>query len=374
MAKLAIRETSAIVKRLGIAAAIIILCFGAWYLCTQPLVPGGPIAGSGSAAVEEPEAAEVVVKLSIDAPGWTKGSSPFVAHITGETSDGEQMDFYHAVWPDGRGGEVALEEGRYTVTWTSAVNADGSIYRTPEEPADLVIEADGSTEAGGSFEQVPAEDVTQDDIDKILGDLADAVEKGDETLSGDAGKDVVDTATGNAQNAPNVDKDKVEQAGDEASDAVKDEPTKPSTGGSGTGSTGGNTGSASEPSGGTGGNPGGSSSKPSDGSSSGGGSDSQPSKPAHTHDWQPVTEQRWVVDQAAWDEQVKVGSYIQCSCGATFNNVDEWNAHVKPLVIAGEDGHSYSVVPQYETIHHDEVGHYETAIIGYKCSACDATK
>ncbi len=194
----------------------------------------------------------------------------------------------------------------------------------------------------------------------------------------------VETESGSKALAADIEQDvstdEVAEKGEEASDAVKDESTqatKPSTGGNngGSGSNSGDNGggSTSKRSGGTGGNPGGSSSKPSDGSSSGGGSDSQPSKPAHTHDCQPVTEQRWVVDQAAWDEQVKVGSQIVCSCGATFSSNEAWSDHAEAEALQGSM-HSYSVEPVYETVHHDEVGHYETAIIGYKCSGCGATK
>ena len=54
-------------------------------------------------------------------------------------------------------------------------------------------------------------------------------------------------------------------------------------------------------------------------------------------------------------------------------------------IAAGSYNHSYSVVPKYETIHHDATGHYETVhhdatghyetvTTGYKCSECGATK
>ncbi len=95
---------------------------------------------------------------------------------------------------------------------------------------------------------------------------------------------------------------------------------------------------------------------------------SQPQAPAHEHSWQPVTENRWVVDQAAWDGKKQTGVTIKASCGKSFNSVEEWDAH-------GDRIHScsYSVVPKYEIVHHDEVGHNESVTTGYKCS-CGATK
>ena len=139
-----------------------------------------------------------------------------------------------------------------------------------------------------------------------------------------------------------------------------------------------------------------SSSKPSSGHSSGG-STGGSSGQSHTHDWVTQTSQKWVQDSAAWDEQVwvqdsaawdetvQVGETIQCSCGATFANTAAWNAHNKDLMINQGVGHSYSVVPNYqtihheatghyETVHHEATGHYETVTSGYRCSSCGATK
>ena len=95
---------------------------------------------------------------------------------------------------------------------------------------------------------------------------------------------------------------------------------------------------------------------------------SQPQAPAHEHSWQPVTENRWVVDQAAWDGKKQTGTVVQAKCGKTFNSVEAWDEHL----FRGHDC-AYSVVPKYEIVHHDEVGHNESVTTGYKCS-CGATK
>ena len=119
----------------------------------------------------------------------------------------------------------------------------------------------------------------------------------------------------------------------------------------------------------------------------------------HQHEWKEVTEQqwisdgekwvsdgqKWVVDRAAWSEQVRSGSYIQCSCGATFSTVQEWDNHNMNDLLNGGSGHSYSTKPIYTTIehpeeghyeeagHYEKVGHYQTIITGYECN-CGATK
>ena len=111
----------------------------------------------------------------------------------------------------------------------------------------------------------------------------------------------------------------------------------------------------------------------SDGASTGSGSGGQPAgKPSHEHSWTAVTEQRWVVDQAAWDEDV-YKTNIVCSCGKTWPSTTAWGNHCEELMLNG-GGCRYQSKPIYvETIHHEEIGHYETVTTGQRCS-CGATK
>lgn len=103
-----------------------------------------------------------------------------------------------------------------------------------------------------------------------------------------------------------------------------------------------------------------------------GGNQGGASQPEHVHNWVAQTEQRWVQDSAAWDEQCPTGSYIQCSCGQRFDNQAQWSQHNKSLGFG--QGHSYSVQETYGTVHHDATGHYETVTTGYVCSGCGAAK
>ena len=358
----------------------------------------------------EEETAPKTVEFAIDAEGWNTDSSPFIAHVAGKTDDGDEVDFYHAVASDGSSDEIELEAGSYEVGWISAINADGSIYRTPEAPVEVVIDDAAETEDSGtaavdieeSFEQVPADQVTQDDLDAVLEDIKDAVGSGDDTLTGEAGQTVVDTATGNAANNPNADKDAIEEAKEEAEGNVADTSTKPEAGTGGSQNTGnGKPENDSKPAAGSDKPAADTNSKPATGGGPSSSSESNPSggssKPAHTHNWVAQTSQQWVQDSAAWDEQVWVqdsaawdetvqaGSYVQCSCGYSCGSTGEWDAHVQAQIAAGSYDHSYSVVPKYETIHHDATGHYETVhhdatghyetvTTGYKCSGCGATK
>lgn len=102
---------------------------------------------------------------------------------------------------------------------------------------------------------------------------------------------------------------------------------------------------------------------------------SQPQAPAHEHSWQPVTENRWVVDKAAWDEpKYENRERSICNgCGADITG-DPWGHIEKAGRGSSCSGyHGALVKVQVGTIHHDETGHYESVTTGYKCS-CGATK
>lgn len=74
-----------------------------------------------------------------------------------------------------------------------------------------------------------------------------------------------------------------------------------------------------------------------------------------THEKRPVyrTDKRWVVDRKAWSEKKQVNSHYHTSDGADFYSDAELSAYL--------DDHdvSYSVVPDYETVYHEEQGHWE---------------
>lgn len=309
--------------------------------------------------------------VKIDAEGVTAESSPLITRYVCTDGADEGVEFYHATSAsDAIEGKdsVQLTEGTWEITAIPIINPDGSIT-TPAGGGEQAVSGEskgsGSTEFTG--ETKPAGDVTQDDIDRVLDKVNEAVSKGDGTLTGDAGKDVVNKVTDNASKAPAADKEKVEEKKDAATDsAVKAEDKKAD---------------AAKPSTGSGSAPSKSDSKPSSGSSN---------KPSHEHTWQaqyrsdPVyeTRTRTVVDQDAWDEQVRSGSHYLFSDGAVFYddyqaaNYQESKAHSGTRV-------SYTLVDDYKTVHHEAVTHQETyqvqtgtkqVLTGYRCSGCGATK
>ena len=305
--------------------------------------------------------------VKIEAEGVTADSSPLITRYVCTDGADEGVEFYHATSAsDAIEGKdsVRLTEGTWEITAIPIINADGSIT-TPagggEQAVSGASKDSGNTEFTGDTK--PAENVTQDDIDKVLDKVNEAVSKGDGTLTGDAGKDVVNKVTDNASKAPAADKEKVEEKKDAATDsAVKAEDKKTD---------------AAKPSTGSGSAPSKSDSKPSSGSSS---------KPSHEHTWQaqyrndPVyeTRTRTVVDQDAWDETVNANydefrfsdGYVTTSLADAINHQDS-------------TGCSYSIYTPQVTIHHDAVTHEEQyqvqtgtkqVLTGYRCSGCGATK
>lgn len=330
-------------------------------------------AGTGSNKKQVSDKAEPTVDwaVQIEAEGVTADSSPLITRYVCTDGAEEGAEFYHATpASDAIEGKdsVRLTEGTWEITAIPIINQDGSIT-TPSGGGEQAVpgnhKGSGSTDFTG--ETKPAGDVTQDDIDKVLDKVNDAISKGDGTLTGDAGKDVVNKVTDNASKAPAADKEKVEEKKDAATDSAakaeekKADAVKPSTGSSSV---------PSKPD-----------SKPSSGSTS---------KPSHEHTWQaqyrsePVyeTRTRTVVDQDAWDEQVCIGSHIVFSDGAVFYDAAAAANYQESKAMAGTPV-SYYTVDDYKTVHHEAVTHQETyqvqtgtkqVLTGYRCSGCGATK
>lgn len=78
----------------------------------------------------------------------------------------------------------------------------------------------------------------------------------------------------------------------------------------------------------------------------------QPTQPAQR-------EKHYVVDVYAWDEQVETGSHYQTSDGNVFYDYNSLKAYMTQQLKAGNTRISYSVVPDYTTVHHPEQGHWE---------------
>lgn len=330
------------------------------------------------------ETADLVLNVTADT-GWDANSTPAIAHITGN-----EVDFYHAVSPDAEGNKgtstVTLEEGDYTVDFISPVNSDGSAYELFDtgEAQTVTVDADATDTLSVTCEmtRIPADKVTDEMLKGIVDQTKDAVENGDETLKGDAGKDILDKLEGNVAKNPNA-SDETKQ---EATDADKEvdvdgqpEATTPSDD-KGNTSDKGNGGSSAGNSG-SNGNGSGTSSKPS------GGSSSQPSAPVHSHSWKDhtATKQVWVpniVTVPDYETQQVFSHYLYVfsADGYSTTDINAVKAHSVELAKQGLST-NYSNVPQYteQTVqvgsHTEDHGWYETqTYVDYQYCDCGATR
>lgn len=254
---------------------------GAGILCAALLIGCGAYAishaswtgDSNAPAVsqsKDDEEQDMVLSLEVKADGWDADTStPVIAHI--EDADGE-VDFYTAIAANKQVTVKVGESGTYTVTFISPVNADGSIYKVPSKKV-TAGKADKTVATGVTFDKVDADKVTKDDLTAIVKDVAEAVKKGDSTLTGDKGAEVVKKFENNIKKNPNADAGAVEKETEKAQETAKEEKSdaktpetsdsKKSDSGSSNGSKkdNGNSGSDSKPSGSNNSNSGSSSKK-----------------------------------------------------------------------------------------------------------------
>lgn len=341
----------------------------------------GAFTQQDKATTDEQKTVDVTLNVTAD-HGWDENSTPAIAHI-----EGNGVDFYHAVTPDADGNKgtstVELAEGDYTVSFVSPVNSDGSafdIYDTGA-PVDITVDADAKTAPAVNcpMAQIPADKVTDDMLADIVDKTKDAIEKGDETLKGDAGTGILDKLDGNVAKNPNA-SDKTKQ---EATDAdkdvdVNDKPAQTTPSAKNDNNAKADSNAGSQPSSNGSSNAGSASSKPSQ--------SSQPSKPAHTHTWvnHTATRQVWVsnwVDVPDYGtQQVQTGTrWVFPEDGYVTTSLSDAKAHAVALVKQGCMG-NYHTEPVYENqtvqtgSHKEDHGSYttETYVDYVYCSSCGA--
>lgn len=392
---------------------------GAGILCAALLIGGGYAIThadwTGKANVpavsqsKDDEEQDMALILEVKADGWDADTStPVIAHIEG--ADGE-VDFYTAIAANKQVTVKVGKSGTYTVTFISPVNADGSIYKVSSKKV-TAGKADKKTASTGvTFNKVDADKVTKDDLTAIAKDVAAAVKKGDSTLTGDKGAEVVKKFEDNIKKNPNADTDAVEKETEKAEETAKEDKSDAKTpetsdskkdDGKATGSSD-NSGNKSNSSSKK--DEGKSDSKPNGGNSSNSGSNTNSGSsskkddtPAHQHNWvaqtktvhhdaQYKTVHHDAVTHQVWHDPVTEEHYICNQCGADITS-DPWGHINNSLMNGGNCGsyHStYVTVKQgyYETVTDKAAWDEqvlvskawdETVTTGYKCSSCGATK
>lgn len=371
---------------------------GAGLVCAALLIGGGGYAlahagwgvGSNTPAVSQSrddEKQDMVLTLEVKADGWDADTStPVIAHI--EDANGK-VDFYTAIAANKQVTVKVGKSGTYTVTLIPPVNADGSTYKAASSEI-AAVKTDGK--AGGTviaLEKVDADKVTKDDLTAIAKDVAEAVKKGDSTLTGERGVRVVNIFQTNIGSNPNADTDAVEKETGKAEETAKEEKsdakTPETTGGKGDdGKT------DSKPSGGNSSNSG--------SNTNSGGSSKKDDAPAHQHNW--VAQTKTVHHDAQYktvhhDAQYKtvhhdaVVKYVSIcnNCGADItgneaahfensllNGGNCGSCHEESRTVQAAYDEQVKVSDAYDEQVQVSAAWDETVTTGYKCSSCGATK
>lgn len=378
---------------------------GAGILCAALLIGGGAYAishaswtgDSNAPAVsqsKDDEKQDMVLTLEVKADGWDADTStPIIAHI--EDADGK-VDFYTAIAANKQVTVKVGESGTYTVTLIPPVNADGSTYKAASSKVKAGKDDKKTNGTVITLEKVDADKVTKDDLTAIAKDVAAAVKKGDSTLTGDKGAEIVKKFEDNIKKNPNADADAVEKESEKAQETAKEDKSdakKPDTSDNKKNDSDSSNGSKNDSGNGGSGSKSDGNSGNSGSSSNSGGSSKKDETPAHQHNWvaqtktvhhdaQYKTVHHDAVTHQVWHDAVTEEHYICNQCGADITS-DPWG-HLDAYDHGGYHS-SYVTVKQgyYETVTdkaaYDEqvqvsAAWDETVATGYKCSGCGATK
>lgn len=296
----------------------------------------------------------------------TESSTPTIVHVKSTDERSMPVDFYHAVDSGKKTDTVQVTPGDYKVNVTGVINNDGSVAKPVAESKEIAVNVKADDKVAENKatvnvkldKTIPADQVTADDVKEIADVTKIAVENGDSSLKGDAGKAILSKVENNTNANTHLSEDAkatVTESTSEAqaSTATEAKPTVPE---------------ASAPA-----------SQPSASTSNSNESASEPNKvqtwiPEKGH-WENTTERIWVpnvvtvTDKPAWDEKVKNGERITFEDGHVVYNDKDWQDYSIKMIKAGTPV-SYTFDILYKTVHHDAVthtedrGHYEDKVTG----------
>lgn len=301
----------------------------------------------------------------------TESSTPTIVHVESTDKREEPVDFYHAVDSGKKTDTVQVTPGEYKISATGVINNDGSVAKPVAESKDIAVSVKSTDKKGNAGSKtdvnvkldktIPADQVTADDVKEIADVTKIAVENGDSSLKGDAGKAILSKVENNTNANTHLSEDAKATVTESTSEAQASTATeaKPTV--------------AETPA------------PASQSSASASDSNESASTPAEkTKTWVPEkghwendTEKVWVAnvvtvtDKPAWDEKVKDGHYFVSSDGHVFYSDEEYRNYSKKMILAGTPVSS-SVHIKYKTVHHDAVthtedrGYYEDKVTGRK--------
>ena len=288
----------------------------------------------------------------------TEASTPAIVHVQSTDTREEPVDLYHAVDSGKKTDTVEVSPGEYKVTVTGVINNDGSVAKPAKESKEIAVSIKSTDKKGDAENKatvnvkldktIPADKVTEKDIKEIADTTKTAIENGDNSLKGDAGKAILGKVEANTKANKNLSddaKDAVAESTDKAQASTETEAKTTVTDAPQ---------SASKPSAPANSNP-------------------APSKPAEKAKtwvpekghWENITQTVTVTDQEAWDEQVYTGTAYVFADGYTTTSDADARAHAKQCILDGKDD-GYQFVKQYKTVHHPAKTHTETKVVDRK--------
>lgn len=311
------------------------------------------------------------VKIDVSADEKvTEESTPAIVRVQSTDERAKPVDFYHAVDSGKKTSTVEVSPGDYKVTVTGVINNDGSVAKPAKESKEIAVsikstdkktDADNKANVDVNLDKtIPADKVTADDVKEIADTTKTAVENGDSSLKGNAGKTILDKVDANTKANAHLSEDAKANVSESAEKAQASTETEAKTTVTDAPQ------SANKPSTPTNNKP-------------------APSKPAEKAKtwvpekghWENTTQKVWVpnvvtvTDKPAWDEQVHTGTCFVFSNGYVACSPEEAKAYDMKMIRAGTPLSS-SVQPQYKTVHHPAVthtedrGHYENKVTGRK--------
>lgn len=405
-------HTAGIITAVFVAIALIVATASGAFAPAKHVADNSATPTTSSASdTTKTEPADVDVNVKAD-DGWTKDSTPVILHVkTSDDTSKDAVDFYHAVNPteDNKASDsISLKPGKYTVEVISPLNSDGSamvVYNTSGDNSNISVVSQSTitvtepvkasadkddNKIDITLNKVPAEQVTDDMVKTIVDKTKTAVDNGDTTLKGDAGKEVLDKVETNAKANPNVTEATTEQVeenkttADTSAETAKPT-TAPSAGKSNTDETkSSGSSNTSQPKNESSTNSGTSQTTQApavNNSNTSSGSSNKPAEkpkkwvPEQGH-YEDVTEQIWVsnwVEEPVYEtKQVMTGKkYIFAEDGYTTTSTAESITHARELMTNGYAG-NFRVEPVYETqtvqtgTKKVDKGGYQTKVTGKK--------
>lgn len=324
--------------------------------------PADTTSDKPAATTKAPTKAETApLKINVSADDKvTKSSTPTIVHVESTDKREEPVDFYHAVDSGKKTDTVEVTPGDYKINVTGVINNDGSVAKPVAESKEIAVSVKADDKVAENKATVdvkldntiPADQVTADDVKEIADTTKVAIENGDSSLKGDAGKAILSKVENNTNANTHLSEDAKATVTESTSEAQASTATeaKPTV--------------SEAPA-------------PASDSNESASAPAEKTKtwvPEQGH-WENTTERVWVpnvvtiTDKPAWDEKVSDGMVFIYSDGFTTHSITELENYDKKMILAGTPG-SYTLHKNYKTVHHDAVthtedrGHYEDKVTG----------